>query len=133
MINKLDNIGIRGLPKVLLSSYLSNRSQYVKLNGDISNMERISFGVPQGSVLGPLLFLIYINDIPNILKYSTPIIFADDTYLMFSSKSFDILQTNIQDDLYNLTYWLFSNKLTLNVKKPKLFYIIVEILNQKRN
>ena len=133
MINKLDNIGIRGLPKVLLSSYLSNRSQYVKLNGDISNMERISFGVPQGSVLGPLLFLIYINDIPNILKYSTPILFADDTYLMFSSKSFDILQTNIQDDLYNLTYWLFSNKLTLNVKKPKLFYIIVEILNQKRN
>ena len=57
LINKLDNIGIRGLPKVLLSSYLSNRSQYVKLNGAISNMERISFGVPQGSVLGPLLFL----------------------------------------------------------------------------
>ena len=52
---------------------------------------------------------------PNILKYSTPIIFADDTNLIFSSKSFDILQTNIQDDLYNLTHWLFSNKLTLNV------------------
>ena len=120
MINKLDNIGIRGLPKVLLSSYLSNRSQYVKLNGAISNMERISFGVPQGSVLGPLLFLIYINDMPNILKYSAPIIFADNTNLMFSSKSFDILQTNIQDDLYNLTHWLFSNKLTLNVKKTKV-------------
>ena len=86
-------------------------------------MERISFGVPQGSVLGPLLFLIYINDMPNILKYSieyTPIMFADDTNLIFSSKSFDILQTNIQDDLYNLTHWLFNNKLTLNVKKPKL-------------
>ena len=88
LINKLDNIDIRGLPKVLLSSYLSNRSQYVKLNGDISNMERISFGVPQGSVLGPLLFLIYINDMPNILKYSIPIIFADDTNLIFSSNSF---------------------------------------------
>ena len=91
LINKLDNIGIRGLPKVLLSSYLSNRSQYVKLNGAISNMERISFGVQRGSVLEPLLFLIYINDMPNILKYSTPIIFADDTNLIFSSKSFDIL------------------------------------------
>ena len=129
LINKLDNIGIRGLPKVLLSSYLSNRSQYVKLNGAISNMERISFGVPQGSVLGPLLFLIYINDMPNILKYFTPIIFADDTNLIFSSKSFDILQTNIQDDLYNLTHWIFSNKLTLNVKKTKV--MLYNIRNSK--
>ena len=96
-------------------------------------MEHISFDVPQGSVLEPLLFLIYINDMPNILKYSTPIICADDTNLIFSSKSFDILQTNIQEDLYNLTYWLFSNKLTLNVKKPKFCSIIFEILNQKRN
>ena len=115
LINKLDNIGIRGLPKVLLSSYLSNRSQYVKLNGAISNMEYISFGIMQGSVLGPLIFLIYINDMPNILKYSTSIIFADDTHLIVSSKSFDILQTNIQYDFYNLTHRLFSNKLTLNV------------------
>ena len=67
-------------------------------------MEQISFGVPQGSVLGPLLFLIYINDMTNILKYSKPIIFADDTNLIFSSKSFDILQTNLQDDLYNLIH-----------------------------
>ena len=120
MIYKLDNISIKGLPKVILSSYLSNRSQYIKINENISNMEHISFGVPQGSVLGPLLFLIYINDIPNILKYSKPIVIADDTRLIFSSKSFDILQTNIQVDLYNLTHWLFSNKLTLNVKKTKV-------------
>ena len=92
-------------------------------------MERISFSVPQGSVLGPLLFLIYINDMPNILKYSTPIIFADDTNLIFSSKSFDILQTNIQDDLYNLTHWLFSNKLTLNEKKTKV--MLYNIRNSK--
>ena len=61
LINKLDNISIRGLPTVLLSSYLSNRSKYIKLNGTTSNMEHISFGVTQGSVLGPLLVLIYIN------------------------------------------------------------------------
>ena len=65
-------------------------------------MEHISFGVPQGSVLGPLHFLIYIDDMPNILKYSKPIMFADDTNIC-SSKSFYILQTNIQDDVYSLT------------------------------
>ena len=92
-------------------------------------MERISFGVQQGSVLGPLLFLIYINDMPNILKYSIPIIFADDINLIFSSKSFDILQTNIKDDIYNLTHWLFSNKLTLNVKKTKV--MLYNIRNSK--
>ena len=73
-------------------------------------MEHISFGVPRGSVLGPLLFPIYINDMPNILKYYTPIIFADFTNIIVSSKSFDILQTNIQVDLYNLTTCIFSNK-----------------------
>ena len=59
--------------------------------------------------------------------------FADDTNLIFSSKSFDILQTNIQYDIFSLTHWLFSNKLTLNVKKPKSYFIIFEILNRKRN
>ena len=77
--NKLDTIGIRGFPKVLLSIYLSNRLQYFKLNWVISDMLNISFYVPQCSVSGPLLFLIYINDMSNILKYSKPIICADDT------------------------------------------------------
>ena len=57
---------------------------------------------------------------PNILKYSEPIIFSDDINLIFSSKYFDILQTNIQYDLYSLTHWLFSNKLALNVKKETI-------------
>ena len=74
------------------------------------------YGVLHGIVVGSLIFLIYINDMPNIIKYSKPIIFADDTNIIVSSKSFDILQSNIQDDLYSLTHWLFSNKLTLNVK-----------------
>ena len=95
MINKLDSISIKGLLKILLSSYISNRSQYVKLNEAISNMEHISCGVPQVSMLGSLLFIIYINDMPNILKYSKPILLADDTNLIFSSKTFDILQANI--------------------------------------
>ena len=105
----------------------------VMISWDFKMYKHIYISVPLASVLGLLLFLIYINDMPNILKYSTPIICANDTHLIFSSTSFDILQTNIQDDLYNLTHWLFSNKLTLHVKKPKLCSIIFEILNQKRN
>ena len=70
---------------------------------------------------------------PNILKLSKPIHFADDTNLIFSSKYFDILQTNIQDDLYILTYWLFSNKLTLNIKKTKvMFYNIRNSKSKKK-
>ena len=84
MITKLENTGIRGLPKVLLSSYLSNRSQYVNLNGAFSDMEHISFCDTQGSVVGPLLFLIYINDMPNILIYYKPIIFADDISCVYT-------------------------------------------------
>ena len=70
---------------------------------------------------------------PNILKYSKPIIVVDDTNLIFSCKYFDILQTNIHDDLYSITHWLFINKLTLHLKKPKLCSTIFEILNLKRN
>ena len=92
---------IRCLATVLLTSYLSNRSQYVNLNGIIEDIEHISFGIPQDSLLGSLIFS-NINDMHNILKYSKSIICADDTNLNVSSKSLDILQKNIQDDIFSL-------------------------------
>ena len=80
LIEKLDHYGIRGIANSMLSSYLDNRKQYVSFNNINSSTENIKCGVPQGSILGPLVFLIYINDLPNCLK-TDPRFFADDTAL----------------------------------------------------
>ena len=85
LLKKLEHYGIRGLPLMILSSYLTNRKQYVSIDGCKSQKRAISVGVPQGSVLGPLLFLIYINDLPRSLTNLKAILFADDTTLFTSS------------------------------------------------
>ena len=93
---------------VLLSIYL---------NGSKSNINGITFGVPQGSVLGPLLFLIYINDLPNCLSHTKAILFADDTTLYASSDDVVHLYANVNYDLRSLTDWFKANKLSLNTLK----------------
>ena len=75
--------------------------------------------VPQGSVLGPLLFLIYINDLPNISKIAKFIIFADDTNIVYSNKDIESLETAANNDLQNITNWFKLNKLSLNISKTK--------------
>ena len=82
LLSKLSHYGIRGVSLNWFRSYLSNRSQFVTINGKNSETEPMSYGVPQGSVLGPLLFLIYINDLNQSIKYSTTRHFADDTNLL---------------------------------------------------
>ena len=77
-------------------------------------------GVPQGSVLGPLLFLVYINDLHTCVKHSKTYHFADDTNILHSHKSLDSLARNMNYDLRNLSVWLKANKLCLNVKKTEL-------------
>ena len=79
LIKKLEHYGVRGTSLEWFKSYLSNRQQFVSFNGHLSDKKLISCGVPQGSVLGPLLFLIYINDLPNISKVLNFDLFADDT------------------------------------------------------
>ena len=79
LLRKLEFYGIRGLALQWFKNYLTGRTQYVLYNNTQSSKQYITCGVPQGSVLGPLLFLIYINDIPNCLKHSKSIVFADDT------------------------------------------------------
>ena len=81
LLSKLEYYGITGRSNDLLKNYLSNRSQYVEFNGHISNTLPISTGVPQGSVLGPLLFLIYINDLPLVSHIFDMLMYADDTTL----------------------------------------------------
>ena len=98
-------------------SYLSNRNQYVSINGFDSGLAVINCGVPQGSVLGPLLFLLYINDLNHAIKFCKVHHFADDTNILCMSNFINKLNKLISADLKHLVNWLNANKVSLNVKK----------------
>ena len=108
--------------------YLSNRKQYVSFNGQSSKPLGINCGVPQGSVLGPLLFLLYINDLPNISKVLNFYLFADDTNIYYESKSLKDLEKTINKELCKLYFWLNVNRLSLNIDKTN--YIIFHPFNK---
>ena len=118
LLKKLNYYGIRGKALDLFKSYLYGRSQFVKVNDVCSSLTNIIFGVPQGSILGPLLFLLFINDLPDATKFYVKL-FADDTFLCFQDKDFDILEHNVNIELNKVFTWLASNKLTLNISKSK--------------
>ena len=101
-------------------SYLTARQQQCLVNGCLSSQSNLLCGVPQGSIFGPLLFLIYINDLPNCLKFTTPCLYADDTQIFSSSFDSSILANNINSDLKNLSDWLTVNKLQFHPLKTKL-------------
>jgi len=120
LLSKLDHYGIRGVANNLFRFYLTDRKQFVNVNGFHSDLQNINIGVPQGSVLGPLLSLIYINDLNNVIKYCKVHHFADDTNLLCINKSFTRLNKHINIDLKNLSSWLIANKISLNVQKTEL-------------
>lgn len=128
LINKLSYYGIRGISLALLESYLSNRSQYVVVNNVKSGLEYIKYGVPQGSILGPILFLLYINDIVSIPGTPEIILYADDTSVFFSAHDLSTVVTTVNQWMENLSQWLTANQLALNVKKSK--YIIFSSSNR---
>ena len=113
----MEHYGIRGVALDWFSSYLSNRKQYVHINGEPSQLENITCGVPQGSVLGPLIFLIYINDLPRISEVLQFYLFADDTNIYYETESIDKLEKIINKELKKLYTWLIVNRLSLNIKK----------------
>ena len=119
LISKLEYYGVRGVVKKWFTSYLENRKQFVTIYGFQSGLNRINVGVPQGSVLGPLLFLIYINDLSNSVKNSTVHHFADDTNLLYINKSVKTLCKKINQDLKGVTDWLNSNRISLNINKTE--------------
>ena len=117
LLRKLEFYGVRRLALNWFQSYLTDRKQYVLYNNVQPQTLDITCGVPQGSVLGPLLFLIYVNDITNCLTHSKLISFADDTTVFLSSRCIDDLYKNMNSDLDDLTNWFKANRLALNVNK----------------
>jgi len=120
LLHKLNHYGIRGKAHKLLTSYLSNRSHCTQINNTFSKFIRQDHGVPQGSVLGPLFFIIYINDLNKAVMSSSTIHFADDTSLICSEKSLKKLNKMVNRDLSLLVHWLRANKICLNTSKTEI-------------
>ena len=111
LIKKLNQYGAKGTNIRWFKSYLHNRKQYITFNNKCTAFENITCGVPQGTIFGPLLFLIYVNDLPNVSKLLHPIMFADDTNLSLSFF--------FNNELSKIRQWFIANRLSLNAKKTK--------------
>ena len=119
LLKKLEHYDIRGKALIWFRSYLTNRKQHVSLNGVCSESKYITCGVPQGSCLGPLLFLVYINDLPNISEVLNFYLFADDTNIYYEAVTVKKLEAVINSELRKLDTWLIVNRLSLNIAKTK--------------
>ena len=118
LLDKLHHYGIRGIVHEWFTSYLANRPQTTHIDNDhISSKKNSITGVPQGSVLGPLLFLIYINDIYLCSTKLGFYLFADDTNLLYADNDLKTLETVVNNELNSVCNWLNANKLTINAKK----------------
>ena len=117
LLAKLENYGIRGLINIWFKSYLTDRRQSIEIDNHISKEEKTNCGVPQGSVLGPLLFLLYINDIYKCSSEFTFYLFADDTSIIYANNNLRTLESTVNSELAKVSEWLKANKLTLNIKK----------------
>ena len=115
--------GFRGTSYDLLSNYLSDRQQRVLFNGELSDWETISIGVPQGSISGPLLFTLHNNDLPTVIKDSLLDLYADDAKLYCSHSDVCVVESLLQSDLNAMACWLCSSQLSLNIVKSSSMLI----------
>jgi len=124
-MSKLQFYGITGKARSWLASYFINRYQRVQLSDESTNFstwEKITDGVPQGSILGPLLFLIYVNDLPKILDdYTIPLLFADDTSIIVKGSNTRDFQVNTDSTFIHVNKWFKTNLLMINTNKPIIF------------
>ncbi len=123
LVRKLNSLGITGNENNWFKSYLSNRTQCVSINGCVSTPNVIMSGVPQGSILGPLLFLLFINDMPKNIGNSTVDMYADDTLIYVSHKDVDVIEKYLNEDLACLGKWLDDNLMKVNVSKTKVMLL----------
>ena len=128
LLKKLEHYGVRGHRLKWFHSYLTNRKQFTRVDNTDSDIREISYGVPQGSVLGPLLFLMYINDLNKAIKFSFIRHFVDDTNILYTNKSLRKINQRINFDLKNIVHWLRANRIALNASKTK-----VVIFRSKKN
>lgn len=131
LLHKLSVYGVRGVALEWFRSYLSGREQYVSYNNNNSQLRSISHGVPQGSVLGPLLFLIFINDFSNCSEFFRFILFADDSTLTctIDNISADQISLKLESELINVHKWLNSNKIKININKSNFIFFSYRKLN----
>lgn len=133
LLLKLENIGVRGVQLNFFNSYLTNRTQSVTIDSFRSDELPIHYGVPQGSILGPTLFLVFINDLCNLIIPNAKIIsFADDTAITFFANSWSELQTIAQIGFNSTLNWLFSHSLTLNTAKTTFITFSISKVSQPK-
>ena len=129
ILKKLYHIGLHGIVYQWFESYLTNQLQYTCINNVNSEWRMLTCGVPQGALLGVLLFKLEINDMYNCLKFSNSILYADHTTVYIVGRNLRFIRVKLQTDLDAISVWLRANLLKLNVKKTKLLFFGRECLN----
>ena len=119
LINKLNDYGVKEKELKWFTDYLFGRFQFVTYDNESSERHPVTCGVPQGSVLGPILFLIFFDDFDNILKHSNVIKFADDTVIYVSNKNKTNIENQLNEDLERISKYFHDNELIINLKKSK--------------